>query len=59
MAKKEQAGNYNAMQLLVDCLKRRENWPEELISALRACEHDVLAQEIQDKYNSFLVQRSK
>ncbi|XP_046872490.1 mitochondrial antiviral-signaling protein isoform X2 [Hypomesus transpacificus] len=58
VAKKEQAGNYNAMQLLVDCLKRRENWPEELISALRACEHDVLAQEIQDKYNSFLVQRN-
>ncbi|XP_067099812.1 mitochondrial antiviral-signaling protein isoform X1 [Osmerus mordax] len=54
-AKREQAGNYNAMQLLVDCLKRRENWSEELISALRACEHYALAQVVQDKYNSFLV----
>lgn len=37
---------------LLDCLKRRENWPEQFISALEACEHPTIAAEIQAEYNA-------
>ncbi|KAM9477860.1 mitochondrial antiviral-signaling protein isoform 2-T2 [Clarias gariepinus] len=50
-AKREIAGNYNAMTLLLDYLRRRENWPDQFISALRQCEHRTLANEISDIYD--------
>ncbi|KAL7877636.1 hypothetical protein SRHO_G00042790 [Serrasalmus rhombeus] len=50
-AKRENAGNYNAIILLLDCLRRRENWPEEFIAALGACEHWALADEIGNAYD--------
>ncbi|XP_072533942.1 mitochondrial antiviral-signaling protein isoform X2 [Salminus brasiliensis] len=50
-AKREVAGNYNAMTLLVDCLRRRDNWPEEFISALHDCEQFTLADEIRNSYD--------
>ncbi|XP_008397039.1 mitochondrial antiviral-signaling protein [Poecilia reticulata] len=53
-AKRETSGNFNAMVLLLDCLKRRENWPEQFIQALEACEHKTLAAEIQTEYNCLL-----
>ncbi|XP_007569591.1 mitochondrial antiviral-signaling protein [Poecilia formosa] len=53
-AKRETSGNFNAMVLLLDCLKRRENWPEQFIQALEACEHPNLAAEIQTEYDSLL-----
>ena len=40
------------MQLLLDCMRRRENWPEEFISALEACEHTTMAAEIRQEYHS-------
>ncbi|XP_041669477.1 mitochondrial antiviral-signaling protein isoform X1 [Cheilinus undulatus] len=51
-AKRETYGNYDGMMLLLDCLKRRENWPEEFISALEACEHPTIAAEIRAEYES-------
>ncbi|KAG7458686.1 hypothetical protein MATL_G00223220 [Megalops atlanticus] len=57
-AKRESTGNYNAMQLLLDCLKRRENWPSELIRALECCEHRELADEIRAEYESLKVPRN-
>ncbi|KAL6487346.1 hypothetical protein MHYP_G00039720 [Metynnis hypsauchen] len=50
-AKRENAGNYSAIILLLDCLRRRENWPEEFIAALGACEHWALADEIGNAYD--------
>ncbi|KAF6722457.1 Pantothenate kinase 2, mitochondrial [Oryzias melastigma] len=35
-AKRDTNGNHDAMVLLMECLKRRENWPEQLIQALEA-----------------------
>uniref|UniRef100_A0A3Q2NZQ0 Mitochondrial antiviral signaling protein n=1 Tax=Fundulus heteroclitus TaxID=8078 RepID=A0A3Q2NZQ0_FUNHE len=51
-AKRETSGNYDGMVLLLDCLKRRENWPEQFIQALQACEHTTLAAEIRQEYDS-------
>ncbi|KAM4540255.1 mitochondrial antiviral-signaling protein [Fundulus diaphanus] len=51
-AKRETYGNYDGMVLLLDCLKRRENWPEQFIQALQACEHTTLAAEIRQEYDS-------
>lgn len=51
-AKRETYGNYDAMVLLLDCLKRRENWPEEFITALEECNHSTLAAEIRNEYNT-------
>ncbi|XP_038135426.1 mitochondrial antiviral-signaling protein [Cyprinodon tularosa] len=51
-AKRETSGNYDGMVLLLDCLKRRENWPEQFIQALEACEHTTLAAEIRKEYES-------
>ncbi|XP_075963311.1 mitochondrial antiviral-signaling protein isoform X2 [Anarhichas minor] len=51
-AKRETYGNYDSMVLLLDCLKRRENWPEQFIDALEACEHTTLAAEIRAEYDA-------
>lgn len=51
-AKRETCGNYDSMVLLLDCLKRRENWPEQFIAALEACDHPTLAAEIRAEYNA-------
>nr|QGS83881.1 MAVS [Bostrychus sinensis] len=51
-AKREISGSFNAMVLLLDCLKRRENWPEQFIAALEACEHPAMAAEIQAEYDA-------
>ncbi|XP_058472293.1 uncharacterized protein LOC131445323 [Solea solea] len=51
-AKFETRGNTEAMMLLLDCLKRRENWPEQFIKALEACEHPTIAAEIKAKYDT-------
>lgn len=58
-AKREMTGNYNAMQLLLDNLKRRENWPEEFIRALEESEHPVLAQEMREAYEALKSTGSK
>ncbi|XP_076830824.1 mitochondrial antiviral-signaling protein [Brachyhypopomus gauderio] len=50
-AKRDMAGNYNAMVMLLDYLRRRQNWPEEFICALRACEHWDLADAINNAYD--------
>ncbi|XP_068573679.1 mitochondrial antiviral-signaling protein [Cebidichthys violaceus] len=51
-AKRETYGNYDSMVLLLDCLKRRENWLEQFIDALDACEHTTLAAEIRAEYDT-------
>nr|XP_020459889.1 mitochondrial antiviral-signaling protein isoform X2 [Monopterus albus]XP_020459890.1 mitochondrial antiviral-signaling protein isoform X2 [Monopterus albus] len=51
-AKREINGNHDAMMLLLDCLKRRENWPEQFIQALEECEHTTIAADIRAEYNS-------
>ncbi|XP_036928175.1 mitochondrial antiviral-signaling protein isoform X2 [Acanthopagrus latus] len=51
-AKREMYGNYNSMVLLLDCLKRRENWPEQFIEALEACGHPTIAAEIRREYDA-------
>ncbi|XP_056283128.1 mitochondrial antiviral-signaling protein [Pseudoliparis swirei] len=51
-AKRETSGNFNGMVLLLDCLRRRERWPEQFINALEACEHTTLAAEIRAEYDS-------
>lgn len=51
-AKRETYGNYDSMVLLLDCLKRRDNWPEQFIAALEACDHLALAQEVQREYDA-------
>lgn len=40
------------MVLLLDCLKRRENWPEQFIAALEACDHLTLADEVRREYDA-------
>ncbi|XP_030575493.1 mitochondrial antiviral-signaling protein [Archocentrus centrarchus] len=51
-AKTDTSGSYNGMMLLLDCLKRRENWPEQFIEALEACEQKTIAAEIRAEYNT-------
>uniref|UniRef100_A0A3B3ZRW3 Caspase recruitment domain-containing protein n=1 Tax=Periophthalmus magnuspinnatus TaxID=409849 RepID=A0A3B3ZRW3_9GOBI len=51
-AKRETCGRFDAMVRLLDCLKRRENWPEQFIAALEACEHRTLAAEIRAEYDA-------
>ncbi|KAK0143900.1 Mitochondrial antiviral-signaling protein [Merluccius polli] len=51
-AKREISGNFTAMQHLLDCLRRRENWPEQFITALETCEHLTMAGEIGAEYHS-------
>ncbi|XP_017319351.1 mitochondrial antiviral-signaling protein [Ictalurus punctatus] len=50
-AKRETHGNYNAMMVLLDNLQRRENWPDQFISALRTCEQSALANKISEEYD--------
>ncbi|XP_053476951.1 mitochondrial antiviral-signaling protein [Ictalurus furcatus] len=50
-AKRETYGNYNAMMVLLDNLQRRENWPDQFISALRTCEQWALANKISEEYD--------
>ncbi|XP_055027228.2 mitochondrial antiviral-signaling protein [Misgurnus anguillicaudatus] len=49
--KKDSHGNYQAVQMLMDNLRRRENWPDEFIEALRMCEHYKLADELSVEYD--------
>lgn len=51
-AKREMNGNFDSMVLLLDCLKRRENWPEEFISALEECNHPTVAADIRREYDA-------
>ncbi|KAK6304919.1 hypothetical protein J4Q44_G00255050 [Coregonus suidteri] len=50
-AKKDSISNGVAMQLLLDYVQKRMNWPEELISALEALEHQDLADELRAEWN--------
>lgn len=50
-AKRDNTGNYNAMMLLLENLRRRENWPDQFISALQACEQWTLANELSEAYD--------
>lgn len=50
-AKKAQSGGYNAVFTLLDNLRRREDWPEQLINALRECSYPALANDIEEAYN--------
>ncbi|XP_056103999.1 mitochondrial antiviral-signaling protein [Rhinichthys klamathensis goyatoka] len=50
-AKRETSGNFTAMQTLLDNLRRRENWPNEFITALQNCEHEELAAEMRTAYD--------
>lgn len=47
------------MALLLECLKRRENWPEQLIEALEVCEQPSIAAEIRAEYNALRGVNSK
>ncbi|XP_029317161.1 mitochondrial antiviral-signaling protein [Cottoperca gobio] len=51
-AKREMCGNFDGMVLLLDCLKRRENWPEQFIEALETCEQKILAAGIRAEYDT-------
>ncbi|XP_023651770.2 mitochondrial antiviral-signaling protein [Paramormyrops kingsleyae] len=59
MAKRESRGNYDAMERLLDCLKRSENWPDDLIKALRSCEQWELASELEKAYESLRVRPTR
>ncbi|XP_056249017.1 mitochondrial antiviral-signaling protein [Seriola aureovittata] len=51
-AKRETYGNHDSMVLLLECLRRRENWPEQFIEALEACEQPTIADEVRAEYNA-------
>ncbi|XP_037341800.2 mitochondrial antiviral-signaling protein [Pungitius pungitius] len=51
-AKRETNGNFDSMVMLLDCLKRRESWPQQFIDALEACEHTTLAAEMRAEYDA-------
>ncbi|XP_072313587.1 uncharacterized protein [Eucyclogobius newberryi] len=51
-AKRETCGPRVAMARLLDCLKRREDWPEQFIAALEACEHRIIAAELRAEYDA-------
>ncbi|XP_041097377.1 uncharacterized protein LOC121306044 [Polyodon spathula] len=50
-AKLYSSGNYVAMQMFFDCLKRRKNWPSEFIEALKSVKQDDLAIELEREYS--------
>ncbi|KAL0969537.1 hypothetical protein UPYG_G00228600 [Umbra pygmaea] len=50
-AKKDFAGNYSAIVLLLDLLQKRLNWPEQLIQALEDVEHPDLAEGLRTEWN--------
>lgn len=47
------------MGLLLDCLKRREGWPEQFIKALESLEHKTLAAELRAEYDALKGDASK
>uniref|UniRef100_A0AAZ3Q4C0 Mitochondrial antiviral-signaling protein n=1 Tax=Oncorhynchus tshawytscha TaxID=74940 RepID=A0AAZ3Q4C0_ONCTS len=49
-AMKNCVGNSAAMQILLDYVQKRMNWPEELISALEVVEHQDLADELRAEW---------
>lgn len=49
--KNDFSGSFEAMKLLLSCMKRRENWPEQFIDALERCRHETIAAEIRAEYN--------
>ncbi|XP_057714832.1 mitochondrial antiviral-signaling protein [Corythoichthys intestinalis] len=49
-AKRETCGNFDAMVLLLDCLKRRQSWPDHFIRALENCEHGAIAADVRAEY---------
>ncbi|XP_068194766.1 mitochondrial antiviral-signaling protein [Antennarius striatus] len=51
-AKREIYGNHDSMVLLLDCLKRRQNWPEQFIEALEACDYPTIAADVRREYNA-------
>ncbi|XP_061842739.1 uncharacterized protein [Nerophis lumbriciformis] len=51
-ARRQMCSNHDAMVLLLDCLKRRESWPEHFIKALEMCEHTSIAAEVRAAYHS-------
>lgn len=55
----KRSGNTHAVTELLDNLMRRENWPEEFITALERCEHVTLAQEVREAYEALKLPRSK
>ncbi|KAJ8281081.1 hypothetical protein GJAV_G00063290 [Gymnothorax javanicus] len=57
-ARRDSSGNYTAMQMLLDYLRRRQNWPEQFIRALEICEHFKLANEIRAEYELLLGPRN-
>ncbi|KAM8833710.1 uncharacterized protein ACB058_017573 [Synchiropus picturatus] len=50
-AKREMVSNQDAVVELLDCLKRRDNWPNQFIQALENCEHRAIAAEIRAEYS--------
>ncbi|XP_061108368.1 uncharacterized protein LOC133135408 isoform X1 [Conger conger] len=44
------------MQLLLSCLRCKDNWLEEFISGLQTCEHSTLASQIQEEFKSLKIQ---
>ncbi|XP_077477942.1 uncharacterized protein LOC144090361 [Stigmatopora argus] len=53
-AKRETCGNYDAMALLLDCLKRRSSWPEQFIQALEKCEYSTIAADVRAEYGKLV-----
>ncbi|KAM9355116.1 mitochondrial antiviral-signaling protein [Pholidichthys leucotaenia] len=51
-AKRETCGNWNAMDLLLECIKRRENWAQQFIQALDDCEHHTIAAEMKAEFDA-------
>lgn len=50
-AKNDFSGNFEAMKLLLNCMKRRDNWPEQFITALEECDYGPIAAEIRAEYD--------
>ncbi|XP_077586737.1 mitochondrial antiviral-signaling protein [Stigmatopora nigra] len=53
-AKREMCGNFDAMVLLLDCLKRRSSWPDHFIQALEKCEHSAIAADVRAEYGKLV-----
>ncbi|XP_053314098.1 mitochondrial antiviral-signaling protein [Spea bombifrons] len=51
-------GNQNTVWNFINDLRKRSNWVEEFIEALRKCDHGTLAQRYQEEYSRFLLPRS-
>lgn len=47
------------MNVLLECLKRRENWAEQFIEGLEACEQSTLAAEMRAEYRALTGLNSK